>query len=190
MTQATSHLLGIVLPREVKDEAVQSASFEALYRVSWPRVYGFIRCQVHDASLAQEIAARTYLKVLNQADRVPAGSEAVLWILRVAHNTLIDYWRVEGRRQAASISIDELSETPTAQLDPEALYRLKELQALLVRLMGELEDRERTLLALKFGAQRTNAEIARILGASEAAISMRLFRALRRLRKRLRELGV
>jgi RNA polymerase sigma factor (sigma-70 family) len=49
---------------------------------------------------------------------------------------------------------------------------------------------DRMLLSLKFTAQRTNREVAGILGISEAAVSMRLLRALRRLRERLADLGV
>src|SRR5262249_35911838 len=108
MTHVTSSLFGLVVPRRrATDANVQTVGFEELYRASWPRVYGFIRCQVHDANLAQEITAQTFLKVLRQAHSLPAGTEAVTWIFRVAHNTLIDHWRVEGRRQAAMISIDE-----------------------------------------------------------------------------------
>jgi RNA polymerase sigma factor (sigma-70 family) len=54
--------------------------------------------------------------------------------------------------------------------------------------MNGLPERDRTLLALKFSARRTNREIAGILSVSEGAVSMRLLRALRRLRDHLQEL--
>jgi RNA polymerase sigma factor (sigma-70 family) len=74
--------------------------------------------------------------------------------------------------------------------NPEALYAAKERQARLLRAMSAMCVDDRMLLSLKFTAQRTNREVADILGISEAAVSMRLLRALRRLRERLADLGV
>ena len=103
---------------------------------------------------------------------------------------MIDHWRVEGRRLAVTISLDELGDISGTTADPEIAALTRERQATLVRLMGGLDQREQSLLALKFAAQRTNREIAAVLSISEGAVSMRLLRALRRLREQLREAGV
>ena len=52
-----------------------------------------------------------------------------------------------------------------------------------------MTEEDRSVLALKFAAQRTNREIADILSVTEGAVSMRLFRALQRLRDRMLKLG-
>jgi RNA polymerase sigma-70 factor (ECF subfamily) len=111
-------------------------------------------------------------------------------MLRIARNVLIDHWRVERRRAAVTISLDELGQLPGTTLDPESASVKRERQAALLRLIGDLDEPERSLLALKFAARRTNREIAAVLALSEAAVSMRLLRALRRLRRRLQEVGV
>jgi RNA polymerase sigma-70 factor (ECF subfamily) len=49
--------------------------------------------------------------------------------------------------------------------------------------MGALDGRERDLLALKFSAGLSNAEIATVLGLSETAAGTRLHRTLTKLRK-------
>jgi RNA polymerase sigma-70 factor (ECF subfamily) len=59
----------------------------------------------------------------------------------------------------------------------------------MIRVIGTLSDDDRTMLALKFGGHRTNREIAAIMDLSEGAVSMRLLRALRRLRDQLQEMG-
>jgi RNA polymerase sigma factor (sigma-70 family) len=56
--------------------------------------------------------------------------------------------------------------------------------------LSQLDKDDRTILGLKFTAQQTNREIAAILELSEGAVSMRLLRALRRLRERLSERGI
>ena len=49
--------------------------------------------------------------------------------------------------------------------------------------MGALDGRERDLLALKFSAGLSNAEVARVLGMSETNAGTRLHRTLTKLRK-------
>ena len=61
---------------------------------------------------------------------------------------------------------------------------------LLLSVMSELDKDDQTVLGLKFTAQQTNREIAAILDLTEGAVSMRLLRALRRLRERLLERGI
>ena len=182
--------LGLFASRALADVERLDSAFDELYRAAWPKVYSFVRCQVRDAQIAQELAGRVFFKAYVNRARAPSGPAAILWIFRIAHNTVIDHWRVEQRREPVRLSLDELADVPSRGLDPEAAYVIKERQALVIRAMGELDAPERSLLALKFAAQRTNREIAAILDLSEAAISMRLLRALRRVRRRLRDLGV
>jgi RNA polymerase sigma factor (sigma-70 family) len=172
------------------DESAADAAFEVMYRRSWRRVYSFVRCQVGDRATAEELAGHAFFKAYRHRHRQPAGLDALLWILRIAHNVVIDHWRVEGRRQGVTISLDELGDIAGTTVDPEIAALTRERQAALVRLMGGLDPREQSLLALKFAAQRTNREIAAVLSLSEGAVSMRLLRALRRLREQLREAGV
>jgi RNA polymerase sigma-70 factor, ECF subfamily len=172
------------------DALALDAAFEVMYRRTWRRVYSFIRCQVSDRTTAEELAGRAFLKAYRHRHRQPPGLDALLWILRIAHNVVIDHWRIEGRRMGVTISLDELGEVAGTSADPEITALTRERQAVLVRLMGNLDQQERSLLALKFAAQRTNREIAAVLSISEGAVSMRLLRALRRLREQLREAGV
>jgi len=175
-------------PRDQTTDA--DAAFEEMYRGAWRRVYSFVRCQVAGRETAQELASHAFFKAYRQRDHQPAGPDALLWMLRIAHNVLIDHWRVEGRRAAVTISLDELGEMVGSAANPETMVVTRERLAMLVRLIGELDERDRSLLALRFAAQRTNREIASVLAISEAAVSMRLLRALRRLRERMREAGV
>ena len=172
------------------NEVAIDAAFEAMYRRTWRRVYSFVRCQVGDQSTAQELACRAFFKAYRSRHRRPSGLEDLLWILRIAHNAVIDHWRVEGRRASVTIPLDELGDLPAVTADPELAALTRERQAMLVRLMSELDSSERSLLAMKFAAQRTNREIAAVLSISEGAVSMRLLRALRRLREELQEAGV
>lgn len=166
------------------------SGFAQFYTSAFPKVYSFIRSQVGNVQTAQEIVGRIFLKAYKHHGKAPLGEPGMLWVFRIAHTTLIDYWRVEGRRESASVSIEELADLPGKFVNPEAAYVAKEREALLLRVMSDLTEEDRSVLALKFAAQRTNREIADILSVTEGAVSMRLLRALRRLRERLLERGI
>jgi RNA polymerase sigma factor (sigma-70 family) len=166
-------------------------SFEQLYEHALPRIYAFVRWQVGNASVAEDIVGQIFLKAYGGRNRAPLGPSAISWLFRIAHNVLIDYRRVEGRRERLNVSLDEIGGGPASvTLDPEAALSAKERKAMLLAAVGDLEERDKTLLALKFAARQTNREIAAILDISEGAVAMRLLRSLRRLRVRLQALGL
>ncbi len=169
-------------------ERTVADSFEEFYATAFPRVYGFIRCHVGTVETAQELVSRVFVKAYRHRHHAPAHA-GMAWVFRIARTTVIDYWRVERKRESARVPIEEIAESARDRHDPAAAYEQKQRSAQLVRVMSNLSEDDRILLALKFTAQRTNREIAAILQISEAAVSMRLLRALRRLRRRLELIG-
>jgi RNA polymerase sigma-70 factor (ECF subfamily) len=111
------------------------------------------------------------------------------WVFRIARNTLIDYWRTDKRRAIANLPIDDFATLRATSTPPDADYEARQRHSDLTSALANVPTGERELLALKFVAHRTNREIAVILDISEAAVSMRLLRALRRLRKQLNDKG-
>jgi RNA polymerase sigma-70 factor (ECF subfamily) len=190
----TNHVLGQV-PQLFEADATGESSaadtgFERFYTSAFPRVYSFIRSQVGSPQTAQDVVSRIFLKAFRHHSKAPQGSAAMVWLFRIAHTVLIDYWRVEGRRESSSVPIEDLAEFPGSAADPEAAYVKKERNILILTVLSQLDKDDRTILGLKFTAQQTNREIAAILELSEGAVSMRLLRALRRLRERLSERGI
>jgi RNA polymerase sigma-70 factor (ECF subfamily) len=177
-------------PSHLRREGADVAAFEQLYDSTFPKVYGFIRSQVATTETAQELVSRVFLKAYRYQTRAPRGEAALNWIFRIAHTTLIDYWRVERRRERASLPIDDIVELPAVAVrNPEAAYERKRQLSDLLHVVNDLADDDRAMLAMKFAAHRTNRDIAVILNLSEGAVSMRLVRSLKRLRARLESMG-
>jgi RNA polymerase sigma factor (sigma-70 family) len=168
---------------------VEPAAFEELYSAAFPKVYAFIRSQVATTEAAQELVSRVFLKAYRHREKAPRGGAAMQWVFRIAHTTLIDYWRVEKRHERASLPIHEIAELPAASTDPETAYERKRQIGDLLQVVSDLGEEDRAMLSLKFAAHRTNRDIAGILHVSEGAVSMRLLRSLRRLRERLERMG-
>jgi RNA polymerase sigma-70 factor, ECF subfamily len=172
------------------ERSPETVRFARIYEDSLRHVYSFIRAQVEQAHVAEELVGRVYLKAYKHRSKFPeSDEEALFWILRVARTTLIDYFRVEGRRDAVNVPLDEVAIPPQFNQDPESLLLERQRRRVLIRLMNEFDTEIREVLVLKFFAQRTNREIAAILEISEGAVSMRLLRALRSLRSRLTHAG-
>jgi len=168
----------------------KDATFEQVCEVALPRLYAFIRAQVASRDLARELLARVFLKAVQRWAGRRCSDATLHWLFRAARTTVIDYWRVEGKGSRIHVPLDELKEPAARTQNPEQTYAAKERQATLLLAMSDLDEDDRSLLALKFAGQRTNRQIAQILNVSEAVVSMRLLRGLRKLRKRLDGMGV
>lgn len=160
-----------------------------MYRLAFPKIYAYMRCQVSTADTAQELVSRVFFKAYKHWSSAPTDPATIPWVLRIARNTLIDYWRTDQRRAMASLPIDEVETLRAHSIDPEANCQQRQRRADIIRVLSDLPEAERELLSMKFLAHRTNREIAATLAISEAAVSMRLLRALRRLRKQLQDKG-
>lgn len=165
-------------------EALDHA-FVALYRSTFREVYAFVRSQVADAATAEELVSRIYLKAYQRRLAAPPQDRQRFWLFRIASSAVIDHYRTEGRRRAATLSLDDIGELAATGQDPEQRLLARERVDRLLSALGELQARDRELLALKFASRQSNQEISEVLRVSPAAVAMRLMRALRHLRRRL-----
>jgi RNA polymerase sigma factor (sigma-70 family) len=68
----------------------------------------------------------------------------------------------------------------------QSLTDRQETEALLAQ-VAQLSEREQEIIGLKFGGGLTNRKIAALLGLKENHVAVILYRAMRKLRQRLRE---
>jgi RNA polymerase sigma-70 factor (ECF subfamily) len=175
----------VVLAHVPAETEALDRAFVGLYQSTFREVYGFVRSQVADAATAEELVSRIYLKAYQRRQAAPPQDRQRFWLFRIAGSAVIDHYRTEGRRRAATLSLDDIGELASAGQDPEQCLLERERVDRLLTALGELETRDRELLALKFASRQSNQEIGEVLRVSPAAVAMRLMRALRHLRRRL-----
>ena len=76
--------------------AGDNGAFEALLMRHKDRVYTYIFNIVHEHSIADDIFQETFIKVITtikQGRYYDAGGKFAGWIMRIAHNQAIDYYR-------------------------------------------------------------------------------------------------
>jgi len=114
-----------------------------------------------------------------------ARAPFVTWLFRIARNAATD----AHRRRKAMVPWDGLPEAVTAVdgQDPEGMALKRERLARLHECLGEINPVKRELLALRFGSELSAAEIAIVVGKSEAAVKKQLARTIATLKERYRD---
>jgi RNA polymerase sigma-70 factor (ECF subfamily) len=153
-------------------------NWDALYADLAPRVYNYFRYRLGSESDVDELTSRTFEKAWRSRThyrRDLAGFST--WLFKIAQNVGVDY--LHARRShlpldaAANVAIDGTPELH-AELGSD-LVRLAVLTA-------TLPERERELIALKYGADLNNRLIANLTGLSESNVGTLLHRIVRALR--------
>ena len=156
-----------------------SERFDALYRSTASDVFAYALTLLRDRAAAEDVTAAAFERAYRrQATFDPARGSQRAWLFGIARNLALDELR-RRRRHAALIADPEDASEPPAHDDDEAAVRRAAVRAALASLPG----RERELIALKFHAGLSNAEIARVLGVSETNAGTLVHRAVTRLRK-------
>ena len=158
--------------------AVAEPDWEALYSQQLPRIYNYLYFRVGKGADIGELTARTFEKAWRSRERYRKDiAQFTTWLFRIARNVAIDYCRSERRHE----NIDSATDLPTHSSPEQELLQCSDEERLKA-LMNGLSDRERELLALKYGAGESNRAIAAITGLSESNVGTILHRALKTLR--------
>jgi RNA polymerase sigma factor (sigma-70 family) len=157
-------------------------AFAAIYDHYFPRVYNYVRYRVQEAGAADDITAQVFERALVKLGSYHAqrGSFAA-WLFGIARNAVRDHGRGQSRR--GWLSLDGLHDQPSPEPGPEQLVVRDETHGALLEAVASLKERERELIALKFGAEMNNRQIAELTGLSESNVGVSLYRAVRRLRR-------
>jgi RNA polymerase sigma-70 factor (ECF subfamily) len=160
-------------------------AFERAYASEFPHVYGYIRYRVGGTgSTADDLTAQTFLQALDRLSTFdPRRAEIGQWMLGIARNVVRDHLRA-GRRWGW-LPLDWLWDRASPDPNPEERAIGGEERQRLLEALGELSDRDRDILGLKFAGGLTNRAIARLSGLGESHVGVIVYRAVGKLRARL-----
>lgn len=162
-------------------------SFAACYEEHVWTVYGFFGYRVRSRQKAEDLTQTTFERALRAWDRYdPERASQKTWLLVIARNLLIDESRRnEPAEPARHDPEDQMRGVASDAMDPAAEALDLGLAADLREAIDLLGERERELIALRFGGDMTGPEIAEITGLTLANVQQILSRALRRMRAEL-----
>lgn len=186
------------------------AAFDTLYRRYLAQVYSFAFYELGHHADAEDVTERVFLQALAALPRfqergaagareglpgaIAAGGDADegastfrVWLFQIARNAIASEHRARRRRAAASL--DELDDTAdeTADADPAEQAVTRASASAAMAAIADLPADRRRVLLLRFVDQMSTAEIAGVLGRSEAAVRVLIHRALRSVARRLEQ---
>ncbi len=160
--------------------------FAVLFREHYPRVYRYVRYRVSDDTLAEDLTAEAFERAYrSRASYDPARGAFSTWIGRIAHNHVSNYLSSQGRRAGFEVDMTDIAQFESiavAEAHPEAQIIAREGLQRLRECLERLTDRDREVIALRFGGETRNKDIAELLGLNAHSVSVIILRALERLR--------
>jgi RNA polymerase sigma-70 factor (ECF subfamily) len=155
--------------------------FERLYAQHAQALFGFLSYRTGDRVLAEDLLADTFERAYRaraRFDRRRASEKT--WLYSIALNLVRDH----QRRRVAEGRALELVGARSGGGGPGGYDHVDDRDALM-RALSALSAEERDSVALRFGADLTVPEIARLTGDPLTTVEGRVYRALRKLRDEL-----
>lgn len=152
--------------------------FANIYEHHVGRVYGFFAYVVGSRADAEDLTQQTFERAWRSWRRYDESrATPATWLLVIARNLYVDHLRTAravGEKSLGDVDLEAVAAAPDRHrlgIDPDLEVAL-----------AQLGQRERELIALRFGGDLTGAEIAALTGLSLANVHQILSRSLRRMR--------
>ncbi len=161
-------------------------AFETLFRLHQRAVYGWILRIVRNPETAEDLTIEAFWRIHKaRASFQPAmGFEG--WARRIATYAALDWLR--ARRAEKEFSSETLAELPApAAADPAVTAEIRLRTA---RAFQRLPPKLLIAATLAVVEEMPQKDVAAALGISVSAVKLRVFRALRLLRKDLERQGI
>lgn len=141
-----------------------------------PRVYAYVAAHVEIRADADDITGAVFERAVRYQNSFDPGKGTVLaWLIGIARN------EIHAHRQAPSAAEpDDHIDERSIDRDDETVERLTLWGA-----VARLDGPDRELIALRYGADLSSRQIAKVLGRRTNAVEVALHRALKRLRAEL-----
>lgn len=156
----------------------ESAALDALMQAHLDALVRITRLVAGDHAAALDAAQEAFIRLWRNPGAFTGGSLRA-WLVTVARNIALNEHRGERRRSGRHETVR--IRVPS---DPEIRAANSDELALVIAFLDQLPEQERTALTLFAVEGMAQAEIARVLGTSEAAVKQAVLSARRKLRER------
>ncbi|NTV64435.1 MAG: sigma-70 family RNA polymerase sigma factor [Oscillochloris sp.] len=163
-------------------------ALDTIYRRYRGPVQSYLYRLCGSLDLAEELTQETFLRACAGLIGFRGESSVATWLFRIARNAYLNSLR---RPAPTRIATDELLAIPAADGagDPAGCYAAQEQRTLIGIALGQLPEKQRSILLLRDSEGLSYAEIADVLDLSLAAVKVNLFRARNAFRAAYAALG-
>jgi len=164
-------------------------AFEMLFRQHQRAVYGWIQRITRDQAAAEELTVETFWRIHRAHARFDPAQGFEGWARRIATRAALDWLRMTRARHVESeLSAELCAEVAAPSAADPAVTA--EIRSKIAQAFGRLPAKLRIAATLAVIEEQPHKEVAAALGISVAAVKLRVFRALRKLRTDLEKQGI
>ncbi len=164
-------------------------AFEELLNKHKNRVFTTIYLIVKDQYIAEDLLQETFIKAINtiNSGRYNEEGKFLPWILRIAHNLAIDYFRKEKRYPTIVMEDGSnlFNRLEFSEESSESAQVKKDTYATLKHFIQELPESQKEVLIMRHYMQMSFQDIAEATGVSINTALGRMRYALINLRKKM-----
>ena len=160
---------------------MRTEDFERLYEEHASALFSFLAYRTGDVTLAEDLVADTFERVLTAKRPFnPRRATEKTWIYTIALNRLRDFAR---RTAIERDALDQMR--PSGQNGHHNGFEAAELRHVVMAALNAVSDEEREALSLRYGADLSLNEIAKVIGKPRSTVEGRLYNGLKHVRAEL-----
>lgn len=176
-----------------RPEAIATAdSFDSFVALHRPRIFRFALASLRDRDAAESVTQDCFLRAWKAWGQFRGDSSVRTWLMQIAVNLVRDaarsrrfqFWK---RAQSSASLIDEIGNLiPDAGMSPEERVSATQQVEAIWHALDSLSPNQLTVFLLHFMEDLDPTEIEAVSGISRAAIKVHLFRAVGKVRLKLK----
>lgn len=169
--------------------------FDDVVRAHWQHIFRFVLVSVRDRHMAEDLTQDCFSKAYRGWPRFRGESTVSTWLRRIAANVINDFARDKSAqfwRRIPSVDASAAGEWLAAgEPSAERNVVMKDRLRAIWHAARLFPPKQQMAFALRFSEDMEIHEIATVMGITEGAAKVHLFRAVQRVRKTLtRRIGV
>ncbi len=164
-------------------------AFGRLYDEYYQPVFGYMYNRTGNAEVAKDLTSETFFQALKNLHKYKPqkGKKFKSWLFAIAVARVGDYYR--NRSKIFTVTTDEAPEiVGRDEFRPDIAYRmgedadeLKEQVELLGKTMKQLNQKQQTILTLRYFSHMSVPEIANVMKMKEGTVKSHIHRSIKKL---------
>ena len=170
------------IEEEVVSRAIKGdeAAFAQLYEEHFEKIYRYVYFRLGNRTEAEDLTQEVFVKAFEAIGsykwrNLPFSS----WLFRIAHNQVVDYCRKDRRWEREYWDDNIAIDAPSPEAIAEHEFEVEELN----ERIRKLSPAQREVILLRFAAELSLAEVAKMLGKSIGTVKALQYNAIMALRK-------
>ena len=156
---------------------MSTKKFEQLYDMYYDCVYRYIFVSVKNKWNAEDIIATVFTKIYENKDKITEVNESKNWVFRIAHNTIIDFYR----KNSKVIPIESFLDRGDEDFGYEDIVIKDEFNGVKV-IIDQLPEDTKEMLYLRFYGGLKFREIAETVNVPENTVKSIISRTIKKIR--------